>query len=88
MYVYTKNIYIIESKHKYKYTYACFFSSKMFKLNQKYEVDQKILISVYIRCSPSEISTISTAHSQMYIIMARDDSVNSVSNSYLDLNLI
>ena len=40
----------------------------------------------YIRYSPSEISTINTANSQMYINIPREDSVISLLNSYLDLN--
>ena len=39
----------------------------MLKLNEKYEIDRKILKCDYIRCSPSEISTINTPNSQIYI---------------------
>ena len=35
----------------------------MFKLNEKYDVDRKILKCDYIRYSPSEITTITTAKS-------------------------
>ena len=39
----------------------------MFKLSEKYEIDRKILKCDYIRYSPSEISTINTPNSQIYI---------------------
>ena len=58
----------------------------MFKLNEKYEVDRKILKCDYIRYSPSEISTINTANSQKYINKPREDSLISLLKSYLDLN--
>ena len=38
----------------------------MFNLCEKYEVDRRILKSDYIHYSPSEISTINTANSQIY----------------------
>ena len=37
----------------------------MFKLNEKYEINGDILKCDYIRYSPSEISTINTANSQV-----------------------
>ena len=40
----------------------------------------------YIRYSPSEISTINTATSQIYINIPREDSFISLLKSYLDLN--
>ena len=58
----------------------------MFKLNQKYEINRDILKCVFIRYSPSEISTINTANSQVYNIIPREDSVISLLNSYLELN--
>ena len=58
----------------------------MFNLCEKHEVDRRILKSDYIRFSPSEISTINTANSQIYINIPREDSVISLLNSYLDLN--
>ena len=58
----------------------------MFKLNEGYEVNRGILKCGYIRYSPSEISTINTPNSQTYINIPREDSVNSVSDSRLDLN--
>ena len=58
----------------------------MFNLCEKYEVDRGILKCDYIRYSPSEISTINTANSQIYINIPKEDSVISLLNSYLDLN--
>ena len=58
----------------------------MFKLIEKYEVDRRILKCDYKRCSPSEISTINTANSQIYINIPREDSLISLLKSYLDLN--
>ena len=58
----------------------------MFKLNENYEVDRRILKCDYIRYSPAEISTINTANSQIYINIPREDSVISLLNSYLELN--
>ena len=58
----------------------------MFKLNEKYEVDRRILKCDYIRFSPAETSTINTPNSQIYINIPREDSVISLLNSYLDLS--
>ena len=58
----------------------------MFKLIEKYSVNRDILKCDYIRYSPSEISTINTANSQVYINITREDSVISLLNSYLELN--
>ena len=58
----------------------------MFKLNENYEVDRKILKCDYIRYSPAETSTINTPNSQIYINIPREDSVISLLNSYLDLS--
>ena len=58
----------------------------MFKLNEKYEINRDILKCDYIRYSPSEISTINTSNSQVYINIPREDSVISLLNSYLELN--
>ena len=58
----------------------------MFKLSGKYEINRDILKCDYIRYSPSEISTINTANSQIYINIPREDSVISLLNSYLELN--
>ena len=58
----------------------------MFKLSEKNETNRDILKCDYIRYSPSEISTINTANSQIYINIPREDSVISLLNSYLELN--
>ena len=58
----------------------------MFKLNENYEVDRRILKCDYIRYSPAETSTINTPNSQIYVNIPREDSVISLLNSYLDLN--
>ena len=59
---------------------------QMFKLNEIYEVDRKILNCDYIRYSPAETSTINTPNSQIYNNRPREVSVISLLNSYLDLN--
>ena len=58
----------------------------MFKLNENYEIDRKILKCDYIRYSPAETSTINTPNSQIYINIPREDSAISLMNSYVDLN--
>ena len=58
----------------------------MFKLTEKYEVNRKILKCDYIRYSPSEISTINTPNSQIYMKTPREDSVISLLNSYIEIN--
>ena len=58
----------------------------MFKLKENYKVDRRILKCDYIRYSPAEVSTINTPNSQIYRNRAREDSVISLLNSYLDLN--
>ena len=58
----------------------------MFKLSEKYSINRDILKCDYIRYSPSEISTINTTNSQIYIDIPREDSVISLLNSYLELN--
>ena len=55
----------------------------MFKLSENHEVDRRILKCDYIRYSPAQISTINTANSEIYINIPRDDSVNSLLNSYI-----
>ena len=57
----------------------------MFKLNQNYEVDRRILKCDYIRYSPSETSTIKTPSIQIYINKPREDSDNIFLNSHIDL---
>ena len=58
----------------------------MFKLNESYEVDKRILKCDYMRYSPSEISTINTPTSQICFNIPREDTVISLLNSYLELN--
>ena len=58
----------------------------MFKLSERYQTDRRIQKCDCIRYSPSEISTINTANSQIYINIPREDSVLSLLNSYLELN--
>ena len=58
----------------------------MFKLNEKNEINRNVLKCDCIRYSPSEISTVNTAISQIYINIRREDSVISLLNSYLELN--
>ena len=58
----------------------------MFKLSEKYSINRDITKCDYIRYSPSEISTINTANSQVYINIPREDIVFSVLNSNLELN--
>ena len=50
----------------------------MFKLNEKNEINRDISVCDYIRYSPSEINTINTANSQVYINIPREDSVISL----------
>ena len=57
----------------------------MFKLSGKNSVNRDILKCDYIRYSPSEINTINTANSRVYINRPREDSVISLLNSYLEL---
>ena len=59
----------------------------MFKLSEKYSINRDITKCDYIRYSPSEISTINTANSQVYINIPREDSAISLLNSYLEINL-
>ena len=58
----------------------------MFTLSEKYSVNRDILKCDYTRYSPTEISTINNANSQVYINIPREDSVISLLNSYLELN--
>ena len=58
----------------------------MFELNEKYESNKNISKCVYIRYSPSEISTINTDNSQIYVNIPREGSGISFLNSYLELN--
>ena len=58
----------------------------MFKQRERYQIDRRILKCDYIRFSPSEISTINTANSQIYINIPREVSPISLLKSCLDLN--
>ena len=58
----------------------------MFKLSENYEIDRRILKCDYLRYSRSEISTINTPTSQIYIKIPREDSVISLLNSSLEWN--
>ena len=57
----------------------------MFKLNENYGVDRRLLKCDYIRYLFEQPSTLNTPNSQFYINIPRGDSVNSLLNSYLDL---
>ena len=56
----------------------------MLKLNENYEVDRRILKCDFIPDLPSETTIIYTANSQIYINTAREDSVISLMNKYLE----
>ena len=58
----------------------------MFKLDEIYEVDRRILKCEYIRYSPAATSTANTPISQMYINTPGEDSVTTLLNIYLDLS--
>ena len=58
----------------------------MFKLNEKYDVDRKILNSDYVRYSLAETSTKNIPESQMNINIPGEDSVISLLTCWLDLN--
>ena len=58
----------------------------MIEINEKYEVDRRILKCDYIRYSPAETSTIITPNSQIYFKIPRENSVISLLNSYLEVN--
>ena len=62
-------------------------TAKMFELNEKNDFNRNILKYDYIGYSPSEISTINTDNSQIYITISGEESVISLLNSYLGLNL-
>ena len=58
----------------------------MFTLNEKNRVNKSFSKCDYIRYSPSEISTMNTANSQMFIIVPRENSAISLLSSYVNLN--
>ena len=59
----------------------------MFKLNEKYGTKRNILKCDCIRYNPSEIGTIDTPNSQIYINIPTEDSGVLLLNSYFELNL-
>ena len=58
----------------------------MSELNVKYEVERKDLKCDYKSYSSSETATIITPNIQIYTNIPREDSVNFLLNSYLDLH--
>ena len=58
----------------------------MSKLNEKYEVDRKFLKCDSIGYTPSELNTLNAGNSQVSINIPRENSVNSLLNSYLNGN--
>ena len=58
----------------------------MFKLNENYEDDRRLLKCDYFRYSRADSSTTNTPNSRLYIKIPRENSVMSLLNSYLDLN--
>ena len=57
----------------------------MFKQNENYEVDNKILKCDYIRHWPAETSKLSTSNSQIDINIPREVSLISLLDSYLQI---
>ena len=57
----------------------------MFKLKENFEIKKNVLKCDFIRYSPSKISRITTANSQIFIEIPRKDSVFSLLNSNFDL---
>ena len=57
----------------------------MCKLNEKYEIDRRILKCDYIRYSPEEKCRINTAKNEKNINIPREDSIFSLLKSYLEL---
>ena len=53
---------------------------------RKYYVDRRMLKSEHIKYSTSEVSIITTANSQIYNNIPREESVISLLSSYLGLN--
>ena len=58
----------------------------MFKLNENYEVDRRILKCNSFRYGTAETSSKNTPKSQIYINIPTEDSVISLSNSYSEVN--
>ena len=71
MYIFTNtNTCIIVCIHIYSYN-----------MYEKYQIDRRFLKRDYIRYNPSEVSTIDIPNSQIYINIAREDSVITLLNS-------
>ena len=60
----------------------------MFKLNEKYHIDRRVLKCVYIRYSPAEIGKINTASNQINNSIPREDSLIFLLISYFELILM
>ena len=58
----------------------------MFTLNERNEVDRRVLNCDYIRYSPAETSTLNTANSRIDINIPCEDSVIPSLKSYFGLN--
>ena len=58
----------------------------MFKLSENNEIDRIVSTCVYIRYSPSEISTTNPPDSQVYNNIPKEDNVISLLSSYVELN--
>ena len=59
----------------------------MLKVNEKSEVDRRNKKCNFTRYSFEELCTVFSNNSQVYINIPREDSVTSLINSYLELNL-
>ena len=59
----------------------------MFKLNENYEIDRRILECDYVTYTPAETSTVNTSNSQIYSNIPREDSDISLLKRYLNLKL-
>ena len=57
----------------------------MFKLNQNYQIDRKILKCEFIRYSPAGISTKNTPNSRIYNNVRKEGSAIFLLTSYLEL---
>ena len=58
----------------------------MYKISGNYQNKRNISNGNYIRYSPSEISTVNAANSEMYLSIPTENSVISLLNSYLEVN--
>ena len=67
------------------YVNIFFFAIQKFKLYEIYDIIRDILKCDYIRYSPAEKGTINPAISHIYIKIPREDSIDSLLNSLLNL---